>query len=66
MLLGLGGKAFVFVEESGSGGFNLTLVNAPSFSELVKNVKLCVHNLDGSLLGNVIETHNTIRNTLRF
>jgi hypothetical protein len=42
------------------------LVNAPSFSELVKNVKLCVHNLDGSLLGNVIETHNTIRNTLRF
>lgn len=65
LLLSLGSKAFILVEESRCSRFNLALVNTPGLSELVENVELGVHDLNGTLLSNVVESYDTIRNSLR-
>jgi hypothetical protein len=36
------------------------LVNTPSFSKLVQDIELCVHDLNGALLCDVVETYDTV------
>jgi phosphoglycolate phosphatase-like HAD superfamily hydrolase len=40
------------------------LVNTPGLGELVEDVELSVHDLDGTLLGNVVKSNNTVRDSL--
>ena len=65
LLLGLGGQALVLVEEARRGRLNLALVDSPGLRQLMQDAKLSVHDLDRTLLSDVIQTHNTVRNALR-
>ena len=51
------------IEEAKSGVFDLLLVDTPSVAQVIQDVGLGVHHVNSSLLGHVLKTHNTIRDT---
>jgi len=48
------------LEEALSSGGNLGLVDTPVFTKSVEDVALVVEHLDGTLLGNVLQSDNTV------
>lgn len=64
LLLGLSGQSLELIKESDSRWLDLRLVNSPSLAKSIHNILLVVHNLDGSLLSNVVKTDDTIGDSL--
>ena len=64
LLFGLAREALVLVEEAGSSHLNLALINAPGVAQGVHNLGLRVHDFDGPVASNVVQTHDTVRDAL--
>ena len=61
-----GSELFVTLEESVTGLKDSTLIDAPGLAELSHDVLLFVHLVDGLLVSNVVESDDTIGNSLSF
>jgi len=59
-------QSLVFVEETGSGLFELTLIDTPGVHEVVEDSVFGVHDLNCALLANVVESDDTVGNSGRF
>ena len=59
-------QLLVISEELGSSLLDLTLVNTPHFAEICQNASFGTENVDGSFLGDVGQTHDTVRDSLGF
>lgn len=64
LFLGHVRELLVLVEEPGGSWQDLRLVDTPSITELVHDVHLTVHHVDGSLIGNVVQPDDTIGDSL--
>lgn len=62
LLLLVGGlEVLRVIEETKSGVFDLLLVDTPGVTEVVQDASLSIQHVNCSLLGDVFETHDTIR-----
>jgi len=64
LLLGLRGELLVVVEEAGGCGEDLELVDAPLVAEFLQDLVLVVQDGDRALMGNVVETDDTVGDAL--
>ena len=64
LLFGLRGELLVVVEEAGGGGQDLELVDAPLVAEFLQDLVLVVQDGDRALMGNVVETDDTVGDAL--
>jgi len=64
LLLCLGGELLEIVEETRGGRNDLTLVNTPLVAEFLQNLMLLIKYRDSALVGNVVQTDDTVRDTL--
>jgi len=58
-------QALGVVEETKSCVLDLLLVNTPSLTEVVEDGSFTVKDLDCTLLGDILESNNTVRDTGR-
>ena len=64
LLLCLGGELLEIVEETRGGRNDLTLVNTPLVAEFLQNLMLLIKYRDSALVGNIVQTDDTVRDTL--
>jgi hypothetical protein len=64
LLLCLGRELLEVVEEARGGRNDLALVNTPLVAEFLQNLVLLIEYRDSALVGNVVQTDDTIRDTL--
>lgn len=57
---GLGSEPLVLAEESSGRILDFVLLDAPLFAQIIQNVRLVVQNSYSFLLGNVLQTHNSV------
>lgn len=57
-------ESLVLIEESNACVFNLGLIDLPCLTEINHDILLLVHHVDGSLLGTIVKTDDTIRDSL--
>ena len=65
LLLCLGGELLEIVEETRCGRNDLALVNTPLVAEFLQNLMLLIKYRDCALVGNIVQTDDTVRDTLR-
>lgn len=66
LFFGESSKLFVTFEESVGGWEDGTFVDAPSLTELGHNILLLIHLANGLLVSNVVESDNTVGDSLSF
>jgi len=64
LLLSLRGQLLVVVEEAGGCRQDLELVDSPLVAEFLQDLVLVVQDGDRALMGNVVETHDTVGDAL--
>jgi len=58
-------EALVLIEETGGSVSDFLLFNSPFLTESVEDICFAIENLNCSLLGNILESDNTVRDTGR-